>query len=623
MCGLLGEVTFGCDLSSPEIFNDLLSLSSHRGPDVTQTENIANKLRFGFNRLSIIDPSENSHQPIWSPSKRYLIVYNGEIYNHAELRTRLSGKGENIKGYGDTPTLAKCFDEWGIEKTISNLDGMFAIGVWDDLEKKISLVRDFAGVKPLYYGFDGRLLVFSSQYNQISRHPSYFHNEYENSVLKLYLIQHYIPSPNALIKNTFSLNPGEIITFNIKGEKFSKEYWNYPDYEEIKFSKNEAVNHVEKHLKDAVKSELISDVPIGAFLSGGVDSPLICYFASLEKDKNFKTFSIGSDSKKHDETTLSSHYANFLNTVHSIKTLDAANTADELEKAVSSIGEPFGDYSLIPMWQMSKRASKSVKVSLSGDGGDELFFGYERFQSIAKNYHYWRMPFALRYILRGLDKIIFNEQNINECILSDTPGDSHFGLHSHVSRKVLDMIAPSIMEKNLPINFETYKYSLPKTSDELMYLIRKAEFYGMLQRTLLKVDRASMAHGLEVRVPFLKKSFIEQIFKLGIPVHSPNRQRKRLLYELLGKKYPHFEHEKNKKGFSISLSKWIKEDYKDMFYDTLLEKKFCERFGFNKNQIERVLDSHVKGLYDFKWLLFSLYSLSIWFKFQTIVIERP
>ena len=157
MCGLLGEVTFGCDLSSPKIFNDLLSLSDHRGPDVTQVENIANRLRFGFNRLSIIDPSENSNQPIWSPSKRYLIVYNGEIYNHSELRSRLSGRGENIKGYGDTPTLAMCFDEWGIEKTISKLDGMFAIGVWDNLEKKISLIRDFAGVKPLFYGFNGRI----------------------------------------------------------------------------------------------------------------------------------------------------------------------------------------------------------------------------------------------------------------------------------------------------------------------------------------------------------------------------------------------------------------------------------------------------------------------------------
>ena len=412
MCGLLGEVSFGDNLSSPKLFSNLLSLSLSRGPDATKIESIANRLRFGFNRLSIIDPSENSDQPIWSPSKRYLIVYNGEIYNYPELRSRLADKGKNINGYGDTPTLAKCLDEWGIEKTITMLDGMFAIGIWDNFKNTISLIRDFVGIKPLYYGFNGKLLVFSSLYNQVSRHPSFFKNSLDNKVLKLYLLQHYVPSPNGLIKNTYSINPGEIITFNEKGEQYSKNYWKYPDYEEIQVSEPYAINKLENQLISAVGSELVSDVPLGAFLSGGVDSPLICYYASLSKGKNFNTFCIGSDSKKHDETVLASQYAKFLDTEHSFKKINATNTINSLEKAVSSIGEPFGDFSLIPMWEISNLARKSVKVALSGDGGDELFFGYERFQSIAKNYNFWKTPYFFRYLLRGLDKVFFNGQNI-------------------------------------------------------------------------------------------------------------------------------------------------------------------------------------------------------------------
>ena len=621
MCGLLGEVAFKGNLSSPRVFNNLLNLSISRGPDATQIESIGNKLRFGFNRLSIIDPSENSNQPIWSPSKRYLIVYNGEIYNHSALRDKLSDRGEDINGYGDTSTLAKCIDDWGIETTISKLDGMFAISVWDNHKKTISLIRDYAGIKPLYYGFNDKLLVFSSQYNQISRHPSFFQNSVDNKVLKLYLLQHHIPSPVGLIKNTFSLKPGEIITFKINGEKKSKFYWRFPDYKEIHCSEEDAINSLENELQSAVKSELVSDVPLGAFLSGGVDSPLICYYASLEKGQNFKTFSIGSDSEIHDETVLSSQYADFLNTKHHVKKMNGSNTLDELEKAVASIGEPFGDFSILPMWEVSKLARKTVTVSLSGDGGDELFFGYERFQSIAKNYTFWRAPYIFRYLLRGLDKVIFNEKYINECILSKNPGASHFGLHNHSPYKILDKIAPSIMENKIPINYNIYNYSLPKTYDELLYLIRKAEFYGMLQKTLLKVDRISMAQSLEVRVPFLKKTLIEKIFNFGISVHSPGQHRKRLLYKLLNNNYPNIKHEKNKKGFLIPLSSWIRTDYKDIFYDTLLDRKFCDSFGLKKIEIEKTLDLHVNGIYDLKWLLFSLFSLSIWNKYQTIIIE--
>ena len=206
MCGLLGEMGFGSRLTESGRFQRLLALSRSRGPDETRVETVGNRLRFGFNRLAVVDLSKNASQPMWSPSQRYLIVFNGEIYNHFELRNQLPRQGKNLKSYGDTATLAACFDEWGIQKTINQLDGMFAIGAWDQHENCLSLIRDFAGIKPLFYGWKGETLVFASQYNQVSRHPA-FHNEPINQeVLKLYLTQHFIPPPFGLLKNTYCLS---------------------------------------------------------------------------------------------------------------------------------------------------------------------------------------------------------------------------------------------------------------------------------------------------------------------------------------------------------------------------------------------------------------------------------
>ncbi len=616
MCGLLGEVAFGNQISNQENFKDLLYLSSSRGPDETRIEIIGTKLCFGFNRLSVIDPSHYSSQPIWTPSKRYLIVFNGEIYNHLDLRNKLYKNGKNIKGHGDTVTLSSCIDEWGIIKTVSQLDGMFAIGIWDKLKNTISLIRDFAGIKPLYYGYNKNLLVFASQYNQISRHPAFLNKKIDNRVLKLYLMQHFIPSPFGLLEDTYSVAPGQIITFNSGGKRDSIFYWEYPKYEQINLQEEFALETVRNEIELAVKAELISDRPLGSFLSGGVDSPLICFYAQSKLVDQLKTFSIGTESVKHDESILSKEYANFLHTKHYSKKMNADNSLYDLEKIVASAGEPLGDFSLIPTWEVSKFSSKRVTVALSGDGADELFFGYDRFRSIAKNHWLWASPYGFRYLIRGLDKLFFNEKHTNECVLSTHPSDAHFGLHNHYPINMLKKILPNIINYRLPSNFDIFDYKRPKSQEELLYHIRRAEFYGMLQKTLLKVDRASMAHSLEVRVPFLKKTVIEAVCSLGISVHEPMKTRKKLLYKLLQSNFPTIEHEKQKKGFSIPLAQWIRTSYKDMFYDALLEKNFYENFGMDRLELEKIIDTHVKGHLDLKWLLFNLYSLSIWNKYQ-------
>ena len=612
MCGLLGEMAFESRLTEVDRFQRLLALSRSRGPDGTRVETVGNRLRFGFNRLSVVDLSENAHQPMWSPSQRYLIIFNGEIYNHFELRNKLSRKGNNLKSYGDTATLAACFDEWGIQGTVIQLDGMFAIGIWDQYENSLSLVKDFAGIKPLFYGWNGETLVFASQYNQVSRHPAFYNEPINQEVLKLYLTQHFVPPPFGLLKNTYSVNPGEIITFHMDGKKDSDIYWCFPEYSQINFKENDAINKTDYELSSAVQSELMSDVPLGAFLSGGVDSPLVCYHASSNNSNDFETFSMGSDSPVHDESFLSRQYAEFLGTKHYAVEMNAKNSLEALEKAVIAAGEPMGDFSILPTWQLSKLASSRVTVALSGDGGDELFFGYERFRSIAKNHWLWHFPYPVRYLVRGMDRLIVHDKYVNECILKKTPGEAHFGLHSRFPIDLLKNLIPNLGNISLPDDYDTYEYSNPRDRDKLLHLIRRAEFYGMLQKTLAKVDRASMAHSLEVRVPFLKKTMIEKVVAMGINAHQPMKERKFILYKLLQRSFPEIQPEKTKKGFSVPLTGWIRTAFKEPFYQTLLDNEFCQSYGIEKKSMENMLNVHVAGQKDLKWPLFTLYSLAVW-----------
>ena len=616
MCGILGEYSPKKKLIPLERFKSLLDISKTRGPNETSIKSTHGEIRFGFNRLSILDLSKRASQPIWSPSGRYLIVFNGEIYNHLELRKKLGDFGRNIKSHGDTVSLAYFIDKWGIFKSIELLDGMFAIGIWDREVKCLSLARDFAGIKPLFYGINNNGFVFASLYNQISNHPFFKDEGINQSVLKLYIAQHFIPPPFGLLKNTFSVFPGEIVRFDKYGKIKKKRHWNFPEFINSDSNYNEAKIAIENEIQDSVKEQLISDVQIGAFLSGGVDSPLICKYIKNYVPSDFRTFSIGSNSKIHDETYKSNQYAKALNTIHHVERITSENSLDYLDEILFMAGEPIGDSSIVPAWKLSSAASSKVSVILSGDGADELFFGYERFQSIAKNHWLWNYPYYLRYLIRGIDRLIFDDKFVNECVLSATPGESHFGLHSKQTNKFYNSLVPSLKTVPYPENYNLYQYSNPKTKNGLLHLIRKAEFYGMLQKTLTKIDRASMANSIEVRVPFLKKNLVEKVVKTGVNIHCPMKQRKKILYDLLIKSYKNINPEYNKKGFSIPLSNWIRKNYKKAFFEKLLDKRFCNAFGIENKKMEQILNDHINNKYDYKWPLFTFYSLAVWDNFK-------
>lgn len=608
MCGFLVEYSPDNKrgLTKHE-FITLLNKSKKRGPDSQGYFSNGISLQLGFNRLAILELSEAGEQPIKSHDTRYVIVFNGEIYNHLDLRKRLDFK--NYRGLSDSETITACLVEWGVVKTVKELNGMFSLVVFDTLEKEIHLIRDFAGIKPLFFGWDGKTLVTASQYDQIFMHPEYKGKAVNPQVLKLYLEQHYMPSPFGLYKDTFQVAPGEIVSLKNNGSISKTRYWELPTSVEYSISnKEEAEKLVEEALAKSVEGQLLSDVPLGAFLSGGVDSSLVTSFMKKYKAKP-QVFTIGSDSKKHDESDRARQFAEALEVQQEIWRLSAQEVLGFWEEAMGALHEPLADFSILPSYLVSKLAKKKVGVSLSGDGGDELFFGYERFWSIGKNIPFQHFPSPLKKAIYGFDKYTSGNKRVNSVLLSPSQRMAQQGLHSRFRKNLLEEIAPDLSQVSLPENYNVYTYENSKDTRQLLYNMRYAEFYGMMQKTLRKVDLASMENSLEVRVPFLDKKVIEAALKIDPLLSYGGGRQKQLLKNILTKRIPMVNEEAVKKGFSIPLTAWLRQDLKETVSEQLLLSDLSD-FGFEKKAVEKMLHHHFEGKEDLKWPIFTLYALT-------------
>ena len=607
MCGFLTEY----NLSSQRRFQKddflrLLALSHKRGPDSSGYVSIAPLLQMGFNRLAIMDTSVAGQQPMQSANKKFTIVFNGEIYNHLELRKKLNYT--RYKGHSDTETITVCLETWGIEKTVKELNGMFALVIYNHQNEELSLVRDFAGIKPLFYGWDGHTLVAASQYDQITNHPVYAQKSVNPQVLKLYLQQHFLPAPYGLHTDTFQVLPGEIITFNKEGKKIHQRYWELP-VNETSFitDSQEAEHYVSSVLDQVVEGQLLSDVPIGGFLSGGVDSALIG--TSIKKyHKKAQLFTIGSDSKTHDESERAKQFAEALELQQSIWKLNAKEMLHYWDEAMNTLHEPMADFSILPTYLVSKLAKKQVTVALSGDGGDELFFGYERFWSVGKNIKYQQHPSLLRKGIYGFDKYASGNKKFNAVLLASRQGEAQQGLNSRFRKEWLEALAPDLNSISLPEEYDVYSYSNSKDIGTLLQNMRHSEFYGMMQKTLRKVDLASMGNSLEVRVPFLDKQMIEASLKIDPLLSYGKNKSKQVLKNILHKRIPSVQEETVKKGFSVPLSAWFRADLKPLITERLLDANLLD-FGFERAAIEKMLKSHGNKEQDLKWPLFTLYAL--------------
>ena len=374
------------------------------------------------------------------------------------------------------------------------------------------------------------------------------------------------------------------------------------------------MEYIGESLNNAVKAELVSDVPVSAFLSGGIDSPLICYYAQKHLDNTLNAVSIGSNSIVHDETLKANKYGELIGVNHNSIKIDGKSTLDMFSEIINSIREPFADISLIPTFIASKIAKENGTVVLSGDGGDELFFGYERFSSIAKNIKIQDYPHLIKYGIYAIDRFIWGNKHFNSACLFNSQGNAHLNLHTRFSNDRICDLMPHLQGINNPHSYSIYNYESTKDELTLLQNMRYAEFYGMMQKTLRKIDLASMANSLEIRVPFLKKSFIEHSLQIN-PYLSLSRNhngvfdKKQILKKLLMQNIPESPVENVKKGFSVPIKKWIGEELMEPITEILYDRKLIDYFGVETGEIDKLLFEHKNNRFDHKWPIFTIFSI--------------
>ena len=607
MCGFLGEFSFNqSNLTIKKEFETLLALSKQRGPDSTIIHSYSN-YKLGFNRLAILDLSENGNQPIYSPTNRYHIVFNGEIYNYKELEKK--HQIFKLKSTSDTEVLTHLLDKLGVENTIKELNGMFAIAIIDT--KELHLARDFAGIKPLFYGESEKGIVFASQFNQIFKHP-YFKSKLElrKEVVKEYFGLGYMQAPNTIYQDIFQVKPGELITISNLGsikKEIICEFGAVLKKKSAQFEEK-SIYEYDNLLGKIIDKQMVSDVPLASFLSGGIDSPLVCAIAKKQKP-SIETFTIGVQDKKYDESKKASEYANHIKVKNHIEFINTEELISCVNHHFNYLGEPFGDYSSIPTYAITKRAKTKHTVMLSGDGGDELFFGYPRMLDIIKKQYWFKIPhFFRKPIIRLAIKFKlfdswapYNYKNLEDWVL---------GKQLHINNEKLNKIFPDTSFSN---ELKTL-YRIPKKSNRkaLLHWLRYNEFYAHMQRVLIKVDRMSMANSLEVRVPFLDKESINFAWEKTPKIIDNKFEVKELLKKMMQLYYPIELIEKQKKGFSVPMEDWLHTHLK-----LDLEKVVFETPFYGKELIEiRELKKYVTDYFDKKhndaWGIWHIYAWQKW-----------
>ncbi len=469
---------------------------ARRGPDDEGAWTDGQHCTFGFRRLSILDLTPAGHQPMLTPDGRYSLVINGEVYNFPDLRRELEGKGYRFRSSGDAEVVLYSLAEWGRDALV-RFNGMFALAFYDTQAKKLLLARDPAGIKPLYYLEDRQGLVFASQYDQIIAHPWARDLPFDEGARSLYLRFGYIPAPYAILKNTHLLPAGSWLELDVSGRRQLGRFFEFPVFQEPDLHGNEAYEAVDSAVTNAVRRQMVSDVPLGTFLSGGIDSPLITAVAQSLSPQPIQAFSIGVEDSPLDESADAFIYASQIGVEHRCQKIRLEHVEDLVQDVVGACGEPFGDYSIFPTLLLSRFASREVKVMLSGDGGDELFWGYTgRMDNAIRHATLFRRPFGLRKLRWWLLRRP-GEWNLR---YFHTAGEWYQSIHEHNFRELLAELFPGIAP--FPQDYAQYHFASSDPQRTAQW-VRWNEFSGHMCPGLLKVDRGSMFHSLEVRVPLL------------------------------------------------------------------------------------------------------------------------
>lgn len=594
---------------------------AHRGPDdagawVDEGAGVA----VAFRRLAIIELSPAGHQPMQSPSGRYIITFNGEIYNFRELRVQLEGAGYRFRGHSDTEVILGAVEAWGLHAAIARFVGMFAFALWDRQDRKLSLVRDRLGIKPLYYGWTGEALLWGSELKALRVHPS-FRDEVDRNALSLFLRHNTVPAPYTIYKDVYKLPPGSILTVGapdvLTAPPKPVVYWSpqeaLEEGERSGFTGNatEATDRLEGLLSEAIRLRMVADVPVGAFLSGGIDSSMVVALMQSQSGRPVKTFSIGFEETGYNEAPQAREVASWLGTEHNELYVTPREAHEVIPLLPEIFDEPFSDPSQIPTLLVSRLARSQVTVSLSGDGGDELFGGYSRYLTTRA---VWRatgwIPTALR---RGLGAVLPGHRGaVWRDLLAKPSGEAlYYRMVSHWKNP-----------DEVVIGGCEYPTSLSKLQGSpgrfgLTSHMMLADLVSYLPDDILtKVDRASMAVGLEARVPLLDHRVVE--FAAGLPVSMKIRagKGKWLLRQVLERYVPRKLTERPKMGFGVPIGMWLRGPLRDWAEDLLAESRLQQEGYLHCGPVRKIWKEHLNGMRDWQYYLWDVLMFQAWLEAQ-------
>ncbi len=624
MCGIAGFFDLSQSQSTEVLEQSVQRMAAtlhHRGPDDTGTwVDQESGIALGHKRLSIVDLSPLGHQPMHSASGRYCVSYNGEIYNHRELRSELEQKGYAFRGRSDTEVLAEAIDCWGFSETLQRSNGMFAIAVWDSRTRKLTLARDRIGIKPLYYGWSGNSFLFGSELKALRAHPQ-FQPEINRDAIAMLLQYCYIPAPYSIYHRVNKLPPGTTLELGRDSTPDSASpvpYWNMSEaaaagiQHPFEGSPEQAADELERLLLDSVRSRMEADVPLGAFLSGGIDSSLVVALMQSQSSKPVRTFSIGFNEASYNEANYAKAVAEHLETQHTEYYVTPQEAMDVIPSLPEMYDEPFADSSQIPTYLVSKITKQHVTVSLSGDGGDELFGGYNRY---AHTQRIWnkvaRLPRPLRSLAAALLQVCVPWRGEDVRRLLRTPNAQ--ALYAWLNTHWKEPGAIVIGSKPQPVAFEQFERwnTRPAFVEQMMHL---DSVTYLPDDILTKVDRASMAGSLEARVPLLDHRVVEFAWSLPLRMKVHEGVSKYPLRQVLRRYVPDELFERPKVGFGVPINEWLRGPLRDWAEELLSEDRLRQEGFFDVARVRRRWHDHLQCNGEWHYWLWDVLMFQAWLR---------
>nr|WP_199046092.1 asparagine synthase (glutamine-hydrolyzing) [Dyella sp. ASV24] len=646
MCGITGFWRMGGD-GGGNLRDQVEAMSmrlTHRGPDDGGSwhDEYAG-IALAQRRLAVQDLSVAGHQPMHSVGGRYVLVFNGEVYNHRELRERLASRGNAVewRGHSDTETLIACIVAWGIEETLRSCVGMFAFALWDRKQRELILARDRMGEKPLYYGWQGGTLLFGSELKALRAHAA-FRADIDRNALALFLRHDCVPAPHTIYSGFFKLRAGHVLRISLRNGRDAQQrpYWRYNDAvvsggtTPFGGTDAEAIDALEHRLGESIGTQLLSDVPLGAFLSGGIDSSTVVALMQARSRRPVKTFTIGFAEDGYDEAAHARAVAAHLGTDHTelyVRPEDALAVIPELP---SIFCEPFADSSQIPTFLISQLARREVTVALSGDGGDELFGGYNRYLAARTTWgKVQRLPLSSRRALAGVLRAVTPDawDRLMERAKPLLPQRWHLASAGDKAHKLSDVLTLSSGQDYLlrlascwqdpasvvagshePATVLTNPAAWPRTDDLAQWMMAMDAQSYLPDDILVKVDRSAMANSLETRVPMLDHRVVE--FALRMPLHLKIRdgQGKWILRQVLHRYVPRELVERPKMGFALPMDSWLRGPLRDWAEALLDEKRLREEGYFDPAPIREKWNEHLSGRRNWQRQLWTVLMFQGW-----------